>query len=59
MRTGKWKREITGTKYMAANCEESQNPPRAVELRRRRRRRRRRANINISIPFSFLMSGGW
>jgi hypothetical protein len=26
-------REDTGTKYMAANCEESQRPPRAVKLR--------------------------
>jgi hypothetical protein len=27
-------RESTGTKYMVANCEGSQNPPRAVELRK-------------------------
>jgi hypothetical protein len=33
MRIGKWK-EKTGTKYMAANCEGSQSPPRAVELRK-------------------------
>jgi hypothetical protein len=29
-------REGTGTKSMAANCEGSQSPPKAVELRRRR-----------------------
>jgi hypothetical protein len=27
--------ESTGTKYMAANCEGSQSPPRAVELRKK------------------------
>jgi hypothetical protein len=29
-------RESTGTKYMAANCEGSQSPPRAVELRKKK-----------------------
>jgi hypothetical protein len=29
-------RESTGTKYMAANCEGSQSPPRAVELRNKK-----------------------
>jgi hypothetical protein len=28
-------RESTGTKYVAANCEGSQSPPRAVELRKK------------------------
>jgi hypothetical protein len=34
MRIGKWKEKSTGTKYMAANCDGSQSPPRAVELRK-------------------------
>jgi hypothetical protein len=29
--------ESTGTKYMAANCERSQSPPMAVELRKKNR----------------------
>jgi hypothetical protein len=29
-------RESTGKKYIAANFEESQNPPRAVELRKKK-----------------------
>jgi hypothetical protein len=29
-------REGTGRKYMAANCEGSQSPPRAVELRKKK-----------------------
>jgi hypothetical protein len=29
-------RESTGTKYMVANCEGSQSPPRAVELRKKK-----------------------
>jgi hypothetical protein len=29
-------REGTGTKYMAANCEGRQRPPRAVELRKKK-----------------------
>jgi hypothetical protein len=28
-------RESTGTKYMAADCEGSQSPPRAAELRKK------------------------
>jgi hypothetical protein len=35
MRIGKWK-ERTGMKYMVANCEGNQSPPRAVELRKRK-----------------------
>jgi hypothetical protein len=35
-------RESTGTKYMAANCEGSQSPSRAVELRK---------NKNLSYGF--------
>jgi hypothetical protein len=34
MRIGKWKEKSTRTKNMAANCEGSQSPPRAVELRK-------------------------
>jgi hypothetical protein len=30
-------REGRGTKYMAANCEGSQRPPRAVELRKKKK----------------------
>jgi hypothetical protein len=30
-------REGTGTKCMAANCERSQRPPRAVELRKKKK----------------------
>jgi hypothetical protein len=29
-------RESTGTKYMVTNCEGSQSPPRAVELRKKK-----------------------
>jgi hypothetical protein len=36
MRIGKWK-EKAGTKYMAANCEGSQSPARAVELRKKKK----------------------
>jgi hypothetical protein len=36
-------KEGTGTKYMAANCEGSQSPPRAVELRKKKKNK-------ISIP---------
>jgi hypothetical protein len=30
-------RESTGMKYMAANCEGSQSPPRTVELRKKKK----------------------
>jgi hypothetical protein len=30
-------RESTGTKYMAANCEGSQSPPRAVQLKKKKK----------------------
>jgi hypothetical protein len=30
-------REGTGTKCMAANCEGSQSPPRAIELRKKKK----------------------
>jgi hypothetical protein len=30
------KRESTGTKYMVANCEGSESPRRAVELRKKK-----------------------
>jgi hypothetical protein len=33
-------REGTGTKYMAVNCEGSESPPRAVELRMRKKVRK-------------------
>jgi hypothetical protein len=36
MRIGK-EGESTGTKYMAANCEGSQSPPRTVELRKKKK----------------------
>jgi hypothetical protein len=36
MRIGKW-REGTETKYLAANYEQRQSPPRAVDLRKRRK----------------------
>jgi hypothetical protein len=35
MRIGNWK-EKTGMTYMVANCEGSQSPPRAVELRKKK-----------------------
>jgi hypothetical protein len=37
-------RESTGTKGMAANCEGSQSPPRAVELRKKKKKK----NILVS-----------
>jgi hypothetical protein len=32
----------TGRKYMAANCEGSRSPPRAVELRKKKEERKKR-----------------
>jgi hypothetical protein len=32
-------RENTGTKYMAANCEGSQSPPRAIEQRKKTKKK--------------------
>jgi hypothetical protein len=33
-------REGTGTKYMVANCEGSQSPPTAVEVRKKKKKKR-------------------
>jgi hypothetical protein len=36
-------REDTGTKYMAANCERSQRPPRAVKLRKKKKKKKKKS----------------
>jgi hypothetical protein len=38
-------RESTGTKYVAANCEGSQSPPRAVELKKKKRRKMKKKKL--------------
>jgi hypothetical protein len=35
-------RESAGMKYMAGNCEGSQSPPRAVELRKKKKKKKKR-----------------
>jgi hypothetical protein len=46
-------RESTGMKYMAANCEGSQSPPRAVELGKKKKKKKKAIILLRSFTWTF------